>query len=63
MKENLIVLDVASYLGAFVLCLYAFTRVGDFIAYLLKKFPPDAAHPERAHASAPRKRRRPTGVS
>ena len=46
-----------------MLCLYAFTRVGDFIAYLLKKFPPDTAHPERAHASAPRKRRRPTGVS
>lgn len=58
MKETLITLDVASYLGAFVLCLYAFTRAGDFIAYLLKKFPPDAGHPKNAHASGSRKPRR-----
>ena len=63
MKETLIVLDVASYLGAFVLCLYAFARAGDFIDYLLKKFPPDTDHPKPARANAARKSRRPSGVA
>jgi hypothetical protein len=63
MKENLIVLEVVAYFAAFIVSVLAFVHAGDFIGYLLKKFPPESGRPKRAHANAPRKPRRPAGVA
>ena len=63
MKENIIFLEILSYFAIFFLGILAFVHAGDFIAYLLKKFPPDAGHPKRAHPSAPRKPRRSAGIA
>ena len=63
MNENIIVLNLIAYASMLILVTLAFVHAGDFIAYLLKKFPPEAGHPKRAHADSSRKPRRSTGVA
>ena len=63
MKENLVFLEILSYLAIFFFGILAFVHAGDFIAYLLKKFPPNAERPKRARSNAVRKPRRRAGLA